>query len=387
MGLRKFRADKFFDGYSFCENNPVLITDEQGLIIKITDEESAGDDVEYLEGILSPGFINCHCHLELSHLKGQIPEGTGLVDFLASVMNQRYFPIEEILDAIVKTENEMLIKGIVAVGDICNTAHSVLQKKSRKIFYHNFIEVSGVNDDVAEKRFMQALSVYEEFAKISNLPSASNSMVPHSPYSVSEKLWSQLVSFPGNQLFSFHNQETPAENEWFEKKEGIFHELFHKLKINISHFIATGKSSLQTVLPRFLPNQDILLVHNVATTREDIMFAEQYGNVHWCICINANKYITGLIPPVELFRKHDCNIVLGTDSLASNHSLNILDEIKTIRDSFPLIPLGEILRWATSNGAKALNISDRYGSFERGKSPGIIAIKETNEVTVVQFDN
>lgn len=64
-------------------------------------------------------------------------------------------------------------------------------------------------------------------------------------------------------------------------------------------------------------------------------------------------------------------MVLGTDSLASNRSLNILDEMKTIQKNFPEIPLDEILQWATSNGAKALQMDDKLGSFEKGKRAGV----------------
>ena len=77
--------------------------------------------------------------------------------------------------------------------------------------------------------------------------------------------------------------------------------------------------------------------------------------------------------------------VLGTDSLASNWSLNLLDEIKSIRRSFPQIEIEEILTWATYNGAKALQIDDQFGSFELGKKPGVLLLNEdiTNVTRVV----
>jgi imidazolonepropionase-like amidohydrolase len=83
-----------------------------------------------------------------------------------------------------------------------------------------------------------------------------------------------------------------------------------------------------------------------------------------------------VLPPLDLFRKNYCNIVLGTDSLASNWSLSILDEMKTIEKKFPQITLEEMLQWATSNGAKALGIDVQLGSFEKGKKPGVVLISE-----------
>jgi cytosine/adenosine deaminase-related metal-dependent hydrolase len=73
-----------------------------------------------------------------------------------------------------------------------------------------------------------------------------------------------------------------------------------------------------------------------------------------------------------MLRKNECNIVLGTDSLASNRSLSILDEIKTLRKHFPHIPLEEMLSWATINGAKALGMDSFLGSFVKGKKPSVV---------------
>ncbi|RYZ46146.1 MAG: hypothetical protein EOO14_24930 [Chitinophagaceae bacterium] len=96
----------------------------------------------------------------------------------------------------------------------------------------------------------------------------------------------------------------------------------------------------------------------------------------FCLCVNANQYIEASLPPVEMLRQQGCNLVLGSDSLASNWSLNILDEIQTIRQSFPGIPLEEILTWATSNGAKALGMESLLGSFEKGKRPGVVLLAD-----------
>src|SRR4026207_1037266 len=104
MSYKKFRADQLFDGYHLLDDQQVLITTEEGVIENIVPINEAGDDVQQFSGILSPGFINCHCHLELSHMKGMINEGTGLTDFVFNVVTQRHLPEEEILNAIEKAE-------------------------------------------------------------------------------------------------------------------------------------------------------------------------------------------------------------------------------------------------------------------------------------------
>ena len=381
MAYLKFKADKLFDGYRFAADNTVLITDEEGVVQDMVAENEAGDDVQTFSGILSPGFINCHCHLELSHLKGLIPEGTGLGKFVLHVVQQRHFPGEEILQAIGKAEDEMIANGIVAVGDICNNTLTVAQKTKGRMYYHNFIEASGFNPQIANSRFEKVKQIYNEFA---NSPSGVGSIVPHAPYSVADELWDLIINFPGNHLMTIHNQETVGENEWFMNKPGEFAEMYAAMNIDVSFFKPSGKSSLQSYLPKFLNNQSTILVHNVVTSEADILFSQLpivNCQLFWCLCPNANQYITRQLPDIDLLVKHDCEIVLGTDSLASNHQLSILEEMKTIQQHFPHIEMEMMLQWATSNGAKALQIDSLLGSFEKGKKPGVVLIGSAFETS------
>ena len=376
MGYRKLKGDKLFDGHRFLEDDKTLILDEEGTIQDIVAVNEAGDDVQQISGILSPGFINCHCHLELSHMKRLIPEGTGLGKFVLNVVEQRHFPDEEILQSIQNAENEMLVNGIVAVGDICNNALSVSQKTKGRIYYHNFIEASGFNPSIARQRFEQSVNFFREYAKNYSIPVESNSIVPHAPYSVANELWELIINFPGNHLFTIHNQETAGENEWFMNKQGEMATMYAAMNIDVSFFKPSGKSSLQTYLSKFLHNQSVILVHNVHTSEEDVLFAKNSGKKnHWCLCPNANLYISGQLPNIDLLMNNDCNIVLGTDSLASNHQLSILEEMKTIQKHFPQIKMEKMLQWATSNGAKALQMDTLLGSFEKGKKPGVIKVE------------
>lgn len=381
MSYLKFKADKLFDGYHFSNEDAVLVSEEDGTIEDIVLLKDAGDDIQYFSGILSPGFINCHCHLELSHMKNMVNQGTGLVKFVQDVIEQRHYPEEIIKDAIEKAEEEMLVNGIVAVGDICNNTLTIQQKEKGRIKYHNFIEVSGFNPAIAAQRFQQSLDFFKQY--LNTFSNNTNSLVPHAPYSVSDELWKLIINHPGNNLLTIHNQESEAETELFLDKTGAFLDLYQHMQIDISFFNPTGKSSLQTYLPKLLPHQSIILVHNVHTTKEDILLGKQTttnGQLHYCLCPNANQYISNKLPDVDLLIKHDCNIVLGTDSLASNLQLNILEEIKTIKNYFPQIGPETLLRWATSNGAKALQMDTTLGSFEKGKKPGIDLIDENFNV-------
>ena len=382
MTYRKFKAKGLFTGRELLDESYILIVDAEGTIVDIVNEDTAGDAIEQFDGLLCPGLINCHCHLELSHLRGKITEKTGLVDFVFTVITQREFPIDSILEAIAGAEDEMKQNGIVAVGDICNNAHTLSQKEKNRLHYHNFIEVSGWLPQVASARLKKSLEIYEQFKRSSFNES---SLAPHAPYSVSRELWQLLVPFFRNNLTSIHNQETDWEDEFFKTGSGEAIRMFQLMKLAHDFFRPSGKTSLQTCLPDLLRAKSVLLVHNTRTREEDLAFVGQTNvndRLYWCLCPNANLYIENQLPPVPMFMNHDCQMVLGTDSLASNHSLNILGEMKTIINHFPDIPQLEILRWATINGAKALQLEKILGSFDKGKQPGVVLIGSTPENTI-----
>jgi cytosine/adenosine deaminase-related metal-dependent hydrolase len=382
MLYRKFSADYIFTGYQLLGAGYVLITDAAGAVIEIIAAAEAGEGVQHFNGILSPGFINAHCHLELSHMRGVVPERTGLVDFVLKVVFGRDGSDIQIAAAIQKADDEMFQNGIVAVGDICNNLSTITQKANSRLLYHNFIEATGFPPVVATSRFQRSLDLYKQYKH----QWANSSLVPHAPYSVSKSLFGMIDELAGNNILTIHNQETPAENELFQKGSGDFLRLYAKMNIDVSFFKPTGKTSLQSWLPLLKKYGSLILVHNVCSSEGDIQFEQQLTAerqqaagrsmaVHYCICANANKYITGLLPDVNLLQQQGCSIVLGTDSLASNYQLSILEEMKTLQQYFPFLSTATLLQWATINGARALQLQHQLGSFEKGKKPGIVLLE------------
>lgn len=387
---RKFTANHIFTGDTLLPQGNVLITDAEGVVIDIIDLKDAGDDIQFFNGLLCPGFVNAHCHLELSHLKGIIPQKTGLADFVFKIITQRHFAEEQILAAIETAENEMFKNGIVAVGDICNTTHSITQKTKQRLCYHNFIEVSGFVPALAKDRFEKSAIILDQYlpklkgnTQYSIFNVQCSTLSPHAPYSVSAQLFELINNATENNTITIHNQETIAEEDFIKNKTGDFLKLYEQLNIDISFYKPSSKSSLQSWLPYINNNQSLILVHNVTTTAEDVKFAQTTNHklqTAFCLCPNANLYITNTLPNVNMLMEQNCTIVLGTDSLASNHQLNILEEIKTLHKKFPNIKLETMLQWATINGAKALQMENKLGSFEKGKQPGVVLIERMDHL-------
>lgn len=381
MNYFKFQADKIFDGYEFLDGSHVLIMDQEGAVVDVIHEDLAGNDVRKLRGIITPGFINAHCHLELSHLKDVIPPHTGLIPFLLDVVGKRDFPMEIILDRIEKAELEMWQGGIVAVGDIGNTSNTLRTKIQSKILWNNFVEVLSFSDEKSNQMIAHYSSVLSEFNEASGIQENhfSSSLVPHAPYSVSPNTFNMINEMTENKVISIHNQENPAEDELYQTGGGDYMNFLGKFGFEKSPFPVTGLTSLRSCLTRFNRNQRILLVHNTFTSSDDVHFAINYAKeflsgIHFCLCTNANLYIENKMPPIKMLMENGANIVLGTDSYSSNWQLSIAAEIRTIRKNIPEIPLQTILQWATINGAKALDRADVLGSFEKGKKPGVVLL-------------
>ncbi len=369
--MRHLSADYIFTVSGEPLKNGIVSVDDEGHILEIIHAEGRSmisEPVEEYEGIIVPGFINCHCHLELSHLHGRIPAKQGLIPFIRSVMSERSGDEETIIALMEKADQAMYENGIIAVGDISNNSLSKPIKQNSLLYYHTFVELLGFDPEKAGTIFNRALKLKEEFDPL------PVSLAPHAPYSVSRDLF-QLLKEHGAQnsdISSMHNQESNEENELFINKTGEFIAFYEGLNIDIDYFKPAGRNSLQTLLPLFSEHKKMLMVHNTYTSIKDMDHASlENRGIYWCFCPKANLYIEGRLPAIDRFLTQDSHITLGTDSLASNDSLCILSELKTIHEHFSSLSLSRTLRWATLNGAQFLGMEKHFGTIEKGKTPGL----------------
>jgi cytosine/adenosine deaminase-related metal-dependent hydrolase len=369
--MRSFRADYVFPVSADPIKNGIVTVDDEGIVVAVTEQNHPppeGVVVEQLNGIICPGFINTHCHLELSHLKDKLTQNKGLVNFIIELQKTRVSERSVITDAALKAEEEMLENGIVAVGDISNSDVTAQIKKAGRLYYHTFIETFGFLPSAAQETFNKAVELLNEFKPL------SCSVTPHAPYSVSKELFKLIKNFSQSRvnLLSIHNQECEDENKFYRYKIGAFLDLYATFGIDIGHFKPLARNSIQSVIPLLSDKQDILMVHNTCTNLKDIYFIKRFDRkIHWCFCPNANLYIENRLPKVELFVGQGYNITLGTDSLASNNKLCILSEMRTLQARIPSLTTEMLIKWGTLNGATFLGIADEKGSIEPGKKPGL----------------
>lgn len=352
--------------------NGVVGVDSEGIIREILyPDEIDPSKVTHLNGVLIPGMVNLHCHLELSYLKGKIPRETGLPKFILQVMASRGEDKVIVREAMKKADKYMYEHGIQAVGDHVNTSDTADIKASSKMIYHTFVEVLGMNEGMAQHKIDDAREI--EF----NFVPQRTSITPHAPYSCSRTLLKKFRTTVGkDNILSMHNQESDEENKMFRYRTGEFISFYEQIGQNIDSFKAQARNSLQSVLS-FLPKENkLILVHNTYTSQKDISFVERMNrNVVYCLCPRANLYIENKLPKVNSFYQYGEKIALGTDSLASNENLNILEDLIVLHEANPELNFIETVRWITINGAQALGIDDRIGSIEVGKKPGLVLLK------------
>ena len=368
--MRKIAAQYIFPITGKPIKNGFVVLNNEGEVASIGRLDGEEESVEFYNGILCPGFVNAHCHLELSYMLGSMPQNTTLFGFIQHMNNRQQPSDEEQIPAILKADSKMAAEGIVAVGDISNTSISFDIKTSSPIHYRNFIEVYGSNPAVADSQLNKGVAVVAQAA----LRGLTASLVPHAPYSMSDLLFKQVVAEGAKSgILSIHNQESKEENEYFLEMKGLFAQQYEREK----HMPPTvlKKSSIHRILNELAESIKLLLIHNTYTTEEDYDVAtEKNKDTHWVLCPNSNLYIERQLPPIELLRQKEANIAIGTDSLASNTSLSMLDELKTIAKYFRDVRLEELLTWATLGGARALGFDQQLGSFEPGKKPHVVLI-------------
>ncbi|MBM3419635.1 MAG: amidohydrolase family protein [Bacteroidetes bacterium] len=353
---------------------PLIETAGDGTVISVTDTGGnlpERSSLAYYNGIIVPGFVNCHCHLELSHYRNRIGVGTGLTNFIGAIRRLRENEPAGAVEEAVKYDSLMAATGVVACADICNGTGSFRAKESSSIEYVSLIEVFGINPESAGRRYGEALAVAREALH----RQLRHNMTPHSAYSMSLPLMKMVSEYPhGDPVSSIHFMESESEKALLQWHEGDLFEYYRGSGINEDNLVLPESHS-DAILNHTSAEGNLILVHNTFADASTVREVNKRGNTWWCLCAGSNLYITGKMPPVRMLRDEQCNIVVGTDSLASNSTLSITNELRILQDAFPELSLEELVKWACLNGARALGMDSWAGSIEPGKRPGLVLIE------------
>ena len=341
------------------ERNIVVEVDDNGTITNLLRSEAIDSmaSVEFYPGILIPGMVNAHCHLELAYLKGAIAEGEGYAGFARSIGAVRNnFTTEERIRSAKLADAKMWEEGVEAVADIANDDLVMEVKTKSKIEYHTLFEFFGLNNRDVEPHFDLARRFDNSY------------VTPHSTYSVQDGPFREICS-RNRSLLSIHLLESDGEEALYNSG-GSLHDWYKRMgwECDFLHYGSPARRVAECVDR----NTRLLLIHNTRAKSEDISIVENYTDgATWVLCPESNRFISNDVPPVDMLRSMGVSIAIGTDSLASSRSLSMLDNLRLLGNQ----PLKDLLTWATLNGARALGIDDLKGSIEVGKCPGLVVIE------------
>jgi len=354
--------------------------DDNGLVHKVGKCENPGEELRYYNGTVVPGFVNAHCHLELSYMKGMFRKGTGMAGFIDQINELRDFKSAEEKDADIRAAMDCLWKqGVQAMADISNCADTFELKRSHPMYTRTFLEVFGTEPkDCAG--VMESVMALKEKAELFGLDAAPT---PHACYTMSPELLS-AASAAGLEsgYLSYHSEESEQEEEMIRNGSGPMWE--NRVRAGMSTPPVTGQSSLEYFVDRLMTvhrapfREHILLVHECSM---DIAGARLVKGVmenpFIALCPLSNLFIHNTMPPVRMMRSEQLRLCIGTDSLSSNDQLSMVDEMRCLQENFPELTLRELLEWACRNGAAFLGKDNVMGTIETGKRPGLVFISST----------
>jgi cytosine/adenosine deaminase-related metal-dependent hydrolase len=361
--------------------NGFVEVEEDGTILRTGVSPDVSAEPVFLDGILCPGFVNAHCHIELSYMQGLFRKGTGMAGFIDQINALR--DTQSLEDKVRKLSEEMdklWEQGVVAMADISNCSDSFAVKQRHPMYTRTFLEVFGAVPEECDA-VMEGVTRLQEEARSFGLDAAPT---PHACYTMSPELVTAAsVAGLKSGFLSFHSEESDEEEQMMRFGSGP---MWDNRKANgIPTPPVTGTSSLQYFLDRLkagvsLPAEgNVLLVHECCLDREGATAAKAaLRHPYLAVCPLSNLFIHNTLPPIPLMWESGIPICVGTDSLSSNDKLCMVDELYCLQEAFPEVPLGELLSWACRNGAAFLGKEDVFGTIEPGKRPGLVFISQVS---------
>lgn len=355
----------------------VLIVSAKGEVLDVVSADNLPADtaLEHIDGILTPGLVNAHSHLELSALRGKIPPGTGMAAFAGAVSSQRRsLSPDEIAAAIGQAMDELHATGTALVGDIANDDSTIGIKAGHPLATYTFFETFGLMEPRASTLLEKCFQLENEAIEYG----LAAGVTLHAPYSilpaVRQKVWTHARA-QGSRL-SLHMLESAAEREIFATGTGHFAEFYQQIGVSLPDF--GTHSPLEYLLRDSDPSQPVLLVHTTEISPDetaDFFLVHNQGFI--CLCPRSNDWIHSRWPQLATYLPYPDRICLGTDSLASNASLNVAEEVlaclQLAQEQGIGLDVHTVLRWATTNGAQALGMGHLFGDWTTGTKPGVLA--------------
>lgn len=381
--MRKITATYIFTLTGAPIKNGIVVVDDDGTILDIVDRRGDTSEIaglEYYSGIVVPGFVNAHCHLGQSHLKGLLKPNLGFTNFMSETNLVRKSYAESVrLKAAKAVDAIMSASGVVAVGDVENSSYAIEMKSASKMYYHSFIECFGFMPSDVPIAVGVATSIFDDYRSAS----LDASIVPHSVHSVSDELFDIILDHSNfnDSIFLIHHHSCESENEMFTSGTGQMVEFYQsKFGFDASNWNLSKIGVTQKTIEAVPYSKRLILSHNTYASRDDIQFVAENrssNNTFFVITPSSDLFINGQLPDIQALADTGFDICIGTEGASSNAEMSMINEMRLIQEKFGF-STEELLRWACINGAKALNINEWAGTIDIDKAPGLVLITGVN---------
>jgi cytosine/adenosine deaminase-related metal-dependent hydrolase len=378
---RLLRADAVFLG----EGPPILggavVVDDVGTVLAAGDAATLvaafpSARTEAHPGLLMPGLVNAHTHLELSALRGRTLPGRGFVGWVDGMLAARGEVDEaEEAEGIARGVAELVASGTVAVGDVTNTLGAVGALRRAGICGSVFHEVFGLDAGRTLER-VRTLAREAEALGLASDPLLAWSPSPHTLHTTHPEAVRALAELARARAarISVHLAEHGAERLALEQGAGPMVDwLEARTKTPRERFRWHAEGPVAVAEKLGVLGADCLAVHLTDARPEELERIAQRG-AHAVLCPRSNLFIETRLPPLHAILRAGLEPALGTDSLASCPTLDVLAEAKALQERFAELPAHAFLTMATRNGARALGLTG-IGAFTTGARPGVLLVE------------
>ena len=332
---------------------------------------NAGIEAEILDwgdAMLLPGLVNAHAHLELTALHGQLTHFDSFTDWaLKLIRARREWSPKDYHTSLKNGALSALSSGTTLIGDITSSGYgwSVGDDSSspspRRVVFE---ETLGLMPELADSAMAR---IHALFDRAESLPLQTHAISPHAPYSTSGELYRKSAAFARNHNvpWTTHVAETPGELEFFETGGGEFREFLLSLGAFPDDWIPPKIHPVVWLDEMKLLEPSSLLTHGNYLD-DDAIARMVRSRANAVYCPRSHAFFGHEHHPLRKLLDAGVNVALGTDSLASNDSLNMLDEMRFLYSHRRDIVPQEIFAAATASGATALGFAERLGCLDRG---------------------
>ncbi|HEY5021283.1 MAG TPA: amidohydrolase family protein [Gemmatimonadaceae bacterium] len=362
------------------ENGTVVESDGQIIYVGPRAAAPPGDDYDLGDAILMPGLVNTHTHLELTAMRGFL-ENCQFAEWIDKLRQSR----KEILDDEMLLDSarlgivEGLEAGITAYADTCSSGVVIRAMRELGVRGIMYQEVFGPDPSQADVA-MRELEDRIDKLQLEQTDLVSLGVSPHAPYTVSDRLYQAAAKFADSRRLplAMHIAESEPEYDIVASARGDFADRWKRRGIAVA---PRARSPIELLEQLGALDRGPLLIHCVRVDDADIAIMARRGcAVAHCPASNA-KFGHGIAPLLS-FVAAGLRVGIGSDSVASNNRMDILDEARLAvlihraatqrHDAFGA---HQALELATIGGARALGIESRVGSLEAGKDADLAAFK------------